>query len=49
MGEFSKNPLLYVLGAKELPNRFKEKLADEIITEAMKLIYDEYCNQEVEL
>ncbi|WP_025784609.1 serine hydrolase [Sporosarcina sp. D27] len=47
MGEFSKNPLLFVLGAKELPNRYKEKLADEIIIDAMKLIYDEYCNQEV--
>ncbi|MCH7324021.1 class A beta-lactamase-related serine hydrolase [Solibacillus sp. MA9] len=49
MGEFSKNPLLFVLGAKELPNRFKEKLADEIIIDAMKLLYIEYCNQEVEL
>lgn len=48
MGEFSKNPLLFVLGAKELPNRHKEKLADEIIIDAMKLIYDEYCNQEVD-
>ncbi|PJO41738.1 serine hydrolase [Lysinibacillus xylanilyticus] len=49
IGEFSKNPLLFVLGAKELPNRHKEKLADEIIIDAMKLLYDEYCNQEVEL
>ena len=49
MGEFSKNPLLFVLGAKELPNRYKEKLADEIIIDAMKLLYDEYCNQEVAL
>ncbi|KAA0955393.1 serine hydrolase [Sporosarcina sp. ANT_H38] len=49
IGEFSKNPLLYVLGAKNLPNRNKEKLADEIIIEAMKLLYVEYCNQEVEL
>lgn len=48
MGEFSKNPLLFVLGAKELPNRYEEKLADEIIMETMKLIYDEYCNQEVD-
>ncbi|SES07033.1 serine hydrolase [Psychrobacillus sp. OK032] len=48
MGEFSKNPLLFVLGAKELPNRNKEKSADEIIIDAMKLIYNEYCNQEVD-
>jgi hypothetical protein len=27
----------------------KEKLADEIIIDAMKLLYDEYRNQEVEL
>ena len=49
MGEFSKNPLLYVLGAKALPNRLKEKLADEMITDAIKLIYEAYCDQEVEL
>ncbi|MGE7834744.1 serine hydrolase [Viridibacillus arvi] len=49
MGEFFKNPLIFVLGAKELPNRYKEKLADEIITETMKLLYDEYINQEVKL
>ena len=48
MGEFSKNPLLFVLGAKELPHRYKENLADEIIIDAIKLIYDEYCNQEFE-
>lgn len=49
MGEFSQNPLLFVLGAKELPNRHKEKLADEIIIDAMKLLYEVYCNQEIEL
>ena len=48
MGEFPKNPLLFVLGAKDLPNRYKEKLADDIIIDAIKLIYDEYCNQEVD-
>ena len=48
MGEFSKNPLLFVLGAKDLPNRYKEKFADEILIGAIKLIYDEYCNQEVD-
>jgi hypothetical protein len=49
IGDFSKHPLLFVLGAKELPNRYKEKLADEIIIEAMQLLYDAYCNQKVEL
>ena len=49
IGEFSQNPLLYVLGAKDLPNRYEDKLADEIIIDAMKLLYDEYLNQEAEL
>ena len=48
LGEFTKNPLLFVLGAKELPDRSKEKLADELIIDVMKLIYNEYCNQVVE-
>ncbi|MFS0821827.1 serine hydrolase [Bacillus sp. 1P02SD] len=45
MGEFTKHPLLYVLGAKNLPNRYQEKLADEKIMEVMKKIYNEYCDQ----
>ncbi|WP_391115949.1 serine hydrolase [Psychrobacillus sp. L3] len=48
IGEFSQNPLLYVLGAKNLPDRYNDKFADEIIIEAMKLLYVEYCNQEAE-
>ncbi|WP_100333980.1 serine hydrolase [Bacillus alkalisoli] len=46
LGEFSKNPFLYVLGAKNLPNRNNYKVADELILEAMKLLYAEYLNQE---
>lgn len=42
IGEFSQNSFLYVLGAKNLPNRYKDKLADEKIIEVMKLIYSEY-------
>lgn len=49
MGEFSNAPLLYVLGAKNLPDRNKEKFTDEIIIDALKLLYDEYHKQEVEL
>lgn len=48
IGEFSQNPMLYVVGAKDLPNRYKEKFADEIIKDALKLLYDEYCNQVAE-
>lgn len=47
MGEFSKNPLLFVVGAKDLPNRFSSSIADEVIMETMKLLYDEYLRQEV--
>lgn len=45
IGEFSQNPLLYVLGARDLPNRYIETLADEKIIDAMKLIYEEYRKQ----
>ena len=45
IGQFSENPLLYVLGAKNLPNRYEDQLADEIIEEAMKYLYDEYLHQ----
>lgn len=45
IGEFSQNPLLYVLGAKNLPNRYDDKFADEKIIEAMKIIYHAYSNQ----
>ena len=47
MGEFSKNPFLFVVGAKDLPNRFSCRIADEVIMETMKLLYDEYLKQEV--
>lgn len=46
MGEFSKNPLLYVLGAKNLPNRYTEKVADEKIINALQLLYGEYLNSQ---
>lgn len=45
LGEFSNNPFVYVLGAKNLENRYEHTLADEKIVEAMKLLYDEYLNQ----
>ncbi|MDX1699537.1 MAG: serine hydrolase [Melioribacteraceae bacterium] len=42
IGEFSQNPLLYVLGAMNLPNRYTEKVADEKIIDILKLLYSEY-------
>ncbi|WP_313894389.1 serine hydrolase [Psychrobacillus sp.] len=44
MGEFNQNPLLYVLGAKNLPNRHEEGLADEIIMDALKSLYSASIN-----
>lgn len=40
LGEFSKHPYLYVLGANKLPNRFNDDLADKKIMEMMVLLYD---------
>lgn len=48
IGEFSQNPLLYVLGAKNLPNRYTEKIADEKIIDALKLLYGEYLNSQAQ-
>lgn len=47
IGNLSENPFLYVLGAKDLPNRHKENTADEKIITAMKLLYSKYLNQSV--
>ncbi len=48
IGEFSQNPLLYVLGAKNLPNRYTDKVADEKIIDALKLLYGEYSNSQAQ-
>ncbi|QED46471.1 serine hydrolase [Cytobacillus dafuensis] len=45
LGEFSQNPLLYVWGAKNLPNRYTDDLADKKIIDAIKLLYYEYLKQ----
>jgi hypothetical protein len=45
LGEFSQNPLLYVLGAKDLPNRFKNTYSDEKILESIEMLYEGYLNQ----
>ncbi|WEG15038.1 serine hydrolase [Pullulanibacillus sp. KACC 23026] len=46
LGEFTQNPLLYVLGAIDLPNRFKNNHSDEKILESIELLYENYLNQE---
>ncbi|WP_080846293.1 serine hydrolase [Cytobacillus gottheilii] len=39
LGEFSKHPYLYILGANKLPNRFNDDFADKKIMELMVLLY----------
>ena len=45
IGEFSKEPFLFVLGAKNLPNRSICNIADGKIIETLRLLYSEYVNQ----
>lgn len=47
LGEFHKNPYLYVLAAKKLPNRLENVEADHKIVEAMQLLFEEYLKQVV--
>lgn len=42
MGMFNEFPFLYVIGGKDLPDRFNNKLVDETIKEALKCLYKEY-------
>jgi hypothetical protein len=48
LGEFHQYPLLYVLGANDLPNRYTKNISDERIVEAMRLMYHEYNIQKNE-
>lgn len=41
IGDFSGSPLLYVIGAEDLPDRREDFKADMKIAEAMKLLYQE--------
>ncbi len=45
IGEFSKKPFLYVLAAKELPDRLIEQHADLVIMEVLRILYKEYCKR----
>ncbi|OSX98474.1 serine hydrolase [Bacillus nitratireducens] len=42
IGMFHEFPFLYVIGGKDLPNRFDNKEVDETILEALKCLYKEY-------
>ncbi|MER2007675.1 MAG: serine hydrolase [Psychrobacillus sp.] len=43
IGKFSNGILIYVIGAKDLTNRFEDHWADEILEETLYLIYEDYC------
>ena len=42
IGDFNENPLIFALGAIDLPNRYNNKVADQKIIEAMGILYNEY-------
>ncbi|MES9665176.1 hypothetical protein COK06_24480 [Bacillus cereus] len=42
IGMFHEFPFLYVIGGRDLPNRFDNKEVDETILEALKCLYKEY-------
>ncbi|MBJ8105425.1 MULTISPECIES: serine hydrolase [Bacillus cereus group] len=42
IGMFHEFPFLYVIGGKDLPNRFHNKEVDETVTTALKYIYKAY-------
>ncbi|MED0989671.1 serine hydrolase [Bacillus nitratireducens] len=42
IGMFHEFPFLYVIGGKDLPDRFNNKMVDESITEALRCLYKEY-------
>jgi len=46
LGEFHRNPYIYVLAAKNLPNRFECIVSDNKVVEAMELLFEEYLKQE---
>ncbi|WP_261134822.1 class A beta-lactamase-related serine hydrolase [Bacillus sp. Marseille-Q3570] len=39
LGYLNQNPLIYVLGANNLPNRYNSQVADEIIIDTIKSLY----------
>ncbi|TCJ81999.1 UNVERIFIED_ORG: beta-lactamase family protein [Bacillus cereus] len=42
MGMFHEYPLLYVIGGKDLPNRFDNNKVDETVVSTLKCIYKKY-------
>jgi Beta-lactamase enzyme family len=45
MGDFKKDPYIFVVGASHLPDRFNNREADEKIIEVMNMVYGEYLKQ----
>ena len=46
IGELNNNPLIFVIGAKKVPNRSDNKESDLIIIETINLLYKEYLLQQ---
>ncbi|MCF6409537.1 serine hydrolase [Pseudalkalibacillus salsuginis] len=44
LGDFNQNPLVYVFGANHLPNRYNNQFADEIINDAIKMLYKKHLH-----
>lgn len=44
MGDFNEDPFIFAVGATNLPDRFRDQVADLKIMEAMVLLYQEYNN-----
>ncbi len=42
IGMFHEFPFLYVIGGRDLPNRFDNKEVDETVIEALRYVYKEY-------
>jgi hypothetical protein len=45
IGEFSKDPWLFVLGARNFPSRSHSSMADTMITEVIQALYSGYVTQ----
>ncbi|MFC0190170.1 serine hydrolase [Fictibacillus aquaticus] len=49
LGEFHQHPLLYVFGAKNLPDRRQHSSADHLVTDLLHHIYQEYLKQDLNI
>ncbi|MBC6973280.1 serine hydrolase [Bacillus sp. Xin] len=48
LGTFHENPLLYVIGGMDLPNRYENQEVDSKIMEVLRYLYKEFVRREIE-